>query len=115
MLRWIDVLNKLAAVGPALQEAWPILLVIITNVQLLIDKLAKLVPSAVPSEGLEQYNKTEEELAAEAKVAALLTAPGTQAMVDLATLFTLWRTAQQIPKVAAVLTQLLDLLSKFHE
>lgn len=115
MLRWIEVLNKLAAVGPALQEAWPILLVIITNIQLLVDKLSKLVPAAVPADGLEQYAKSEEELAAEGRVAALLADADTQAMVSLATLFTIWRMAQKVPEVAAMLNQLLDLLSKFKK
>lgn len=106
-MAWIDLLKKLVALQGVLKANWADVMLIVAAIQRIA---ANLVPAATTG-GLEQYEKSAEEVALEAELSSLLAGDGAQAVIDLSTLFMLWRLAQQVPEIATLLNGLFDFLA----
>lgn len=107
-MKAIDILNAVLKLGPKAKAAWPIILVIIAQLQALA---AVFAPEAAASGGLELNDPTPEELAAEAQLSALLSEDGTQAVIDLSSIRTIIALARSVPQIATLLAGLLDFLN----
>lgn len=109
-MNWIDLVRAAVALGPKAKEAWPIILVIIAQLQALA---AIFAPEAAASGGLALTDPTPEEQAAEAELSALLSDDGTQAVIDLSSIRTIIALARSVPQIATMLAGLLELLNSF--
>lgn len=105
-MKWVDLAKTLLALGPKAKAAWPMVLIIIQQLQALAELFA---PEA--SGGLELVAPTDEELAVEAQLSALLAEDGSQAVIDFSSIRAIFALARQIPQVATALAGLLELLN----
>lgn len=109
-MKLFDIINAVVKLGPKAKAAWPIILVIIAQLQALA---AVFAPEAAAAGGLELALDTDEDLQAQSELSALLAEDGTQAVIDLSSLRTLLALARSSPQLLILLNGLIDFIASF--
>ena len=109
-MKIVDIIAAVVKLGPKAKLAWPIVLVIIAQLQALA---ALFAPEAAAAGGLELTDPTPEETAAVEQLSALLAEEGTQAVINLDGIRALFALARRVPEIAAALAALLEMLNSF--
>lgn len=110
MAKYLSVLTFLTSLGPKLQSAWPLILQAFEQIEALlatVQKLSNLLrPESAQPAGLEIYEPSPDELAAEEQIGQLLAANGAQNLIDFSRIRNIVRLAKEYGLLDWLLSQI---------